>query len=394
MNEHLIIRNFGPVTSLDIDIKPFTVFIGEQGSGKSTISKVLTICRHSYMRYAIYEGKEDFFFDRLKEYGVFSYLNDKSYISYSGDYSFVFDNYKFTNFDLGHYSKVRKQQFISKLSGRDLTTKNDTPSLLRIQQTINDINIALNTLLYIPSERLMATQLFSSLANIIINKIPIGQPMLEYMSLFEKARKAAPSYEVPFLEITYKFANGKDFVEVANSKTFVSVPMEEASSGIQSVLPLLMVFDYCSKQGYFNSFVIEEPEQNLFPSSQVELLRFILSRRDNEDKDARFVLTTHSPYMLSALNNYLYAAELANNPLVDKAEVDAVVPSNCQISVDDCVVYSLGKNLNGGEYCKSVISKETRLIDFNYLDKVSMDMGSEFDRLQNIYLNSLRKNRK
>lgn len=388
MNEHLIIRNFGPVTSLDIDIKPFTVFIGEQGSGKSTISKVLTICRDKLFQIAIKEQKTPE--EPFKEFDIFDYFCENTFLEYTGDCTIRYQNESFSieqNEDTPkHVLSTTKDKL------RDLYSHSNINDIYSSFWFLADSEYLLKELLYIPSERVMATQLFPSLANIIRHNIPLGMPVLEYMSLFEKARNTFTKYQVPFLGITYKFVNNQNIIEVEDNKS--SVSLANASSGIQSVLPLLMVFDYCSKQGYFNSFVIEEPEQNLFPSSQVELLRFILSRRDNKDKNARFVITTHSPYMLSALNNYLYAAELANNPLVDKEEVDAVVPSNCQISIDDCAVYSLGKNLNGGEYCKSVISEETHLIDFNYLDKVSMDMGSEFDRLQNIYLNSLRKNRK
>ena len=46
--EKIIVRNFGPINELNIEIKRFTVFIGTQGSGKSTISKLLTICRDVY----------------------------------------------------------------------------------------------------------------------------------------------------------------------------------------------------------------------------------------------------------------------------------------------------------------------------------------------------------
>ena len=45
MEEKLVIKNFGPVESLEIDDLTFTIFIGSQGSGKSTVAKVLTICR-------------------------------------------------------------------------------------------------------------------------------------------------------------------------------------------------------------------------------------------------------------------------------------------------------------------------------------------------------------
>lgn len=43
--ERLVIKNFGPIVEADIEIKPFMVFIGESGSGKSVILKTLGFCR-------------------------------------------------------------------------------------------------------------------------------------------------------------------------------------------------------------------------------------------------------------------------------------------------------------------------------------------------------------
>ena len=51
MNEYLLIENFGPIDEIILDdIRPFTVFIGESGSGKSTIMKVLSLFRWMYKR--------------------------------------------------------------------------------------------------------------------------------------------------------------------------------------------------------------------------------------------------------------------------------------------------------------------------------------------------------
>ena len=45
--EYLSIKSFGPIKDVKLDnIKPFTFFIGESGSGKSTILKVLAMMRH------------------------------------------------------------------------------------------------------------------------------------------------------------------------------------------------------------------------------------------------------------------------------------------------------------------------------------------------------------
>ena len=40
----LIIRNVGPIKSLDIRLNKINVFIGPQGSGKSTIAKIISFC--------------------------------------------------------------------------------------------------------------------------------------------------------------------------------------------------------------------------------------------------------------------------------------------------------------------------------------------------------------
>ena len=44
MNEYLRIQNFGPIVDIELDeIVPLTILIGESGSGKSTIMKVLSL---------------------------------------------------------------------------------------------------------------------------------------------------------------------------------------------------------------------------------------------------------------------------------------------------------------------------------------------------------------
>ena len=39
--QKLIIKNFGPIKDVELDVNDFMVFIGPQASGKSTISKTL-----------------------------------------------------------------------------------------------------------------------------------------------------------------------------------------------------------------------------------------------------------------------------------------------------------------------------------------------------------------
>lgn len=48
---YLKIKNFGPVKEATIELKPFLVLIGGQGTGKSTIAKLLSIFQ-DYLWYA------------------------------------------------------------------------------------------------------------------------------------------------------------------------------------------------------------------------------------------------------------------------------------------------------------------------------------------------------
>ena len=48
MPGYLTIKNFGPIKDATIELKNFLVLIGGQGTGKSTIAKVLTICQELF----------------------------------------------------------------------------------------------------------------------------------------------------------------------------------------------------------------------------------------------------------------------------------------------------------------------------------------------------------
>ena len=83
-SERLIVRNFGPITNLDIEFRRLTLFIGDQGSGKSTLSKLLTICRD--MRWWL-QLLEDSGSEGIKkpfsDFGIIEYFMEDTYINYS-----------------------------------------------------------------------------------------------------------------------------------------------------------------------------------------------------------------------------------------------------------------------------------------------------------------------
>ena len=93
MKESILIKNFGPIKEIEIgNIRPFTVLIGESGSGKSMVMKVLVLFRwlykmlniRSYLKYAnITQTPSKFDFQSyLRSVGLSDYIKDDSEIIY------------------------------------------------------------------------------------------------------------------------------------------------------------------------------------------------------------------------------------------------------------------------------------------------------------------------
>lgn len=393
--ERIKVHHFGPITHLDIEIKRLTFFIGSQGSGKSTASKLLTIFRDVLWRYAVVKG-----WDVMKQ---FREMNIDIYFYEDTEIEYTMLPYRIT-YSKGKFSCVfieepdNQDVLISALekmlarAGRTVMNNLGYTDIEQLKANEADMNLFIanaKTLLYIPAERIIASQLSESLANIMASGIPFGGQLKEYMSLFGKARKEFPEYPVSFLKATYKYVNGIEKVSIGEGDSD-GIQLSSCSSGLQSVLPLLMIIDYCTRNEYFDSFVVEEPEQNLFPSNQRELLRFLLSKWNNEKKNMAMIITTHSPYLLSILNNYLYASELGQDETISQDDVRSIIDEKYWVNADACAVYSLGEEMNGGEFCKSVISEDSHLVDFNYLDAVSIETSEEFSKLQKLYILSRR----
>lgn len=96
---YLKIRNFGPVKDATIELKPFLVLTGGQGTGKSTIAKLLCIFQDYYWYVSILEDNDtvDVLF---LEYGISEYFNKNTYIEYSCNDIFI--TYQDSHFSFMH----------------------------------------------------------------------------------------------------------------------------------------------------------------------------------------------------------------------------------------------------------------------------------------------------
>ena len=392
--EKIIVRNFGPIQDVEIEIKKFTVFIGTQGSGKSTISKLLTICRDLYWRAAV-ARKEDTQ-QSFALYGINTYFKPTTYIEYiDDDLTITYEDGIFKGKMQGCskkvYRKIQEEMLVS--SAQSAIRMMGYESMEDIKGNLAEARMLLanvRTLMYIPAERIMAGQLASSLASLVVAKVPLSNSLMEYLSFFEKAQKEFPDYQVPFLDAKFVTKDGEKYIRRIGEETEKLIPLSVCSSGLQSVLPMLMVIDYCVQNKYFDSFVIEEPELNLYPTNQRELLHFILQRFNsaNAKNNINVILTTHSPYTLSILNVALMANIVAEEADLLEA-VNAIVPKDEQLNPNDLAVYALSEDEQ--LCCKNLLDSKTKLIGMNALDAVSEYVGEQFDQLYKMYIQSKRR---
>ena len=88
MKEKLIIRNFGPIKDVELELGRFNILIGEQATGKSTVAKVLAVCRYFTYILKIHPW-EELFTSGLLDWGLFDFIIPKeTYISYRCEHYF------------------------------------------------------------------------------------------------------------------------------------------------------------------------------------------------------------------------------------------------------------------------------------------------------------------
>jgi energy-coupling factor transporter ATP-binding protein EcfA2 len=359
MKARLIIQNFGPINDLDIEIKKFNILIGPQGSGKSTIAKLLCII-HSCYEELLDKGEIGKIFNDPPNNVVTKYSNaprfEKLLINYrienfikSDTYIFFEDNYFFFEFNLRKGIDFRKKEVE---------------------------NITRSQSYYIPAERIALPMISESLFELTLEQSTLPNYFLQFGKDFTVARKNQNLFNLPILKVEFEHKDGRNMVILPDSKSLL---LEETSSAIQANLPLLVILQYPVKIA--SLFVIEELELHGFPSLQKDLLYYIIERMKHPKLNQAYVmLPTHSPYILSASNNLLFAAKVAKQNKEVADEADKIIKRESWINSDDFSAFYIkdGKAI-------SIVDDNTGLINENELDSISENLAGEFDALMELY---------
>ncbi len=148
------------------------------------------------------------------------------------------------------------------------------------------------------------------------------------------------------------------------------------------MIPALIVFDYLSEDKTKKSYTFEEPELNLFPVAQKSLIEFLAEKVLSHGH--QMIITTHSPYILTSINNLLFASKIQTEYPQSTEKLVDVSGLNCFISSKDMAIYYLS-NEEEINCSVNLIDKETGMIPENDLDSASDDIMDVFDRLMSVY---------
>ena len=160
-----------------------------------------------------------------------------------------------------------------------------------------------------------------------------------------------------------------------------TVKLTQASSGIQSIIPLWVVIENNFNSIRNNILIVEEPELNLYPTMQVKLMESILSKIENSL--GTLVVTTHSPYILSVFDNLILANEILNKSRYDKAvkeKIKQITKTDLTIHFNDVSSYLFKNDGN----VVNIRDNDLKTVGAEQIDQASNYLSDIFEDLCNI----------
>ena len=395
----LEIVKFGPIENSIFDIKDVNIFIGESATGKSIITKLIYIS-NTFVRFIILKGTKDSntlnTIQNLKESFRNSYFNIFKDTYKNFNFTFYYTEEKFVRFTHSNKSQYKvefsdelkreietaytnfKKRF-ENLEQNNIESDSMLPSIygLLLFQEIKKV-FTKDNYIYIPAGRSFFTMLSKNIFSIIENGVEIDYIFTQFGGLFQNAKKEFENLnkkiskkDLLFIESKYKellkgtyaFEDDKDRIYI-NKDEFL--PLNQISSGQQELLPALLILLSVLNSKTSTTIIFEEPEAHLFPKDQQRLIELLIYILNHTQSGNRLIITTHSPYILSVLNNFIYAGKLKSKS----------IDENLYLHFENISAYSLSNNK-----AKSILNKENNLIDANYIDDVSNDIANIFDKL-------------
>ncbi len=147
-----------------------------------------------------------------------------------------------------------------------------------------------------------------------------------------------------------------------------------SSSGQQESLWILLFIFLLILEETKVFIVIEEPEAHLYPEAQKQIIDLIslLSNINNN----QIIITTHSPYILSAISNLIYAQKVG---VKHPQEVGEKIHQSLWLDINKIGSYCLDKNV-----FRDILDQEIHSIELEAIDSASRLINNDYEHLFNL----------
>lgn len=351
------IYNLGPINNCDMDIEQFTVLTGAQASGKSTIAKAVFFCRtvkddiyDTIVKRTLLGSGNSLFNDVIKVlrnkflqlFGTSKAMKTDMKLTYIYDeetficislkmqegYDYLSPNYVWIDFSNNILDFLKKSFGAQNIESGELKQQ---------------INILFNDeyeSIFIPAGRSLISLLTSQL-NYLFTTMDDEQKrsidfctqkyierILKIRPLFENGvdglisqKRSTPGVKIDLKSIDKMLAlvqdvlKGRYVFKDNEERLYIDkehfVKINYTSSGQQETVWIFNILLHILVNNTKAYIILEEPEAHLYPQAQKSIVEVLALM---ENKSCGILLTTHSPYVLGALNNLIYAEQLSRKP--------------------------------------------------------------------------------
>lgn len=424
----LTIKNFGPVKEFSGSISRISVLIGPQASGKSTVAKLLFYLKMFPAWLSAYSPSES---GGKNHYEQFQKILRTNFLNLFGPvyhqnsinicYSFTCantnqrhtitivqnrsesKNYLSIQFNpvlkqgiesfLSEMVNSKNQEIKGVISSRTSRFYHENIAKKQFYEDAKKLFSEFRSPVFIPAGRTLLTLLsgqinatfkpsdfimeeFLNMINDIRPQVGHGLKEIE-----ELARRTWPKQPEPIraslareeihgiLRGNYSFSEGEERIYHDSGHTKLSV----ASSGQQESLWVILVAYMLILERENIFAVFEEPEAHLYPESQYSIVR-LLALLANCSPDNQILITTHSPYVLTSINNLL-AAGCNGKQYPDK--IAEIIKRQFWLNINEVKAFSFSAD---GKV-KNIVDNELCMIKSEEIDSASYIMNEEYDKI-------------
>lgn len=393
--KHLIIKNLGPINAIEMEMKRVNLIIGPQSSGKSSVLKVACYCTWVEKRISVEQNPDKFaepgYFERylVSFHKLEGFVRQDTYIEYESDimkFSFSKESEAF-RFEWKNRWDYRKSKISYIPAERNIVAA--IPNWFEVNMANNNIrNFMADWELarknFTDSDRLDILNLGVSYfydTKSKEDKMQVAQGKFLYFTNTSSGLQSLVPLYVFLKYFTERFflkeeEEGnvigeeikKHLAEVISSEVFSGSKSKEDADKFSAL------FSNFTKVNNCNIF-LEEPEENLFPLTQRDLVNALVEMINGERKHNLFI-TTHSPYVMASFNNLIQAGDVLDEDRTKQEKLARIMPLSLVLNYEDVGAYAIKDgNLH------TMMDDEMKLISPTELDAVSDEISIQFGKL-------------